>query len=102
MDNFCDIKLDYPIEVKSNNGQKVEMTSLRLGRLKAKHLKLLPKGLTKENAKVEGKDLIPIIAGLANITVTEAGELDMVDLEKIAEKFEDITGKPQSQTTTDN
>lgn len=90
------IKLIYPITVK-RNGQEEALGELTLGRLKAKHLKLLPKEFLNqgENESEEGTSflredpylIVPILAALANITEEEAGELDLVeDLPRVSEE----------------
>ena len=83
------IELKYPIPVKLENGTETEVNVLQLQRLKAKHLKLLPKGFGIGEGKIEPSEIIPLIAGLANISMESAGEIDVVeDLTAIAEELE--------------
>jgi len=100
--NFIEIKLEYPIEVKDNKGEIRTMETLRFGRLKAKHLSLLPEGLSTENSKVSPTAMIPIIAGLAGLSTDEAGEIDMADITVIADRLPEIMGEPQSQVNGKN
>jgi len=81
MNKITIIKLEYPIS-KTENGKTSEITSVTIGRIKGKHLSLLPEG---DMSNIKPKDMIPLIAGLADITVEEAGEIDMKDLLKISE-----------------
>lgn len=74
------------------------ITSLTLGRLKAKHLKLLPKeffeGDEEGEKKLSPHEVIPLIAALANIPEDTAGEIDLIDdLTPIAEALGDFLQK---------
>jgi hypothetical protein len=83
------IELKYPIPVKTSEGETAQANVLKLGRFKAKHLKLLPKGLNSENASnIDPQDMIPIIAGITGIPIESAEELDIRDLMRIAEDME--------------
>ena len=75
-------KLKYPIPVEGKDGKMLELSTLDFGRLKAKHIRLLPESVfDPETAKtVKPLELLPIIAGLADIPVESAGEIDMADL----------------------
>ena len=88
MDNTKSIELKYPIPVKLDNGTETEVNVLQLQRLKAKHLKLLPKNFSENNGKMEPAEIIPLIAGLANIPMESADEIDLEDLMLIAEEME--------------
>ncbi len=76
------VELKYPITVKSENGNDIETSVLNFGRLKAKHIKLLPESIfDSENAKsMNPSDMLPLIAGLTNVPLESIEELDMSDL----------------------
>lgn len=96
---FSEINLKFPIEVDASNGTKQKISGIRLGRLKAKHLELLPENLDTENSKVQPKDMIPLIAGLSGLTVENIGELDFVDLIEVANKLTEVMGEFESRET---
>jgi len=102
MPEFIEVKLKYPINVKASNGSIQSLDTIRLGRLKAKHLELLPTGLDPENAKIEPKQMIPLIAGLAGLTIEEIGELDFTDMMELANKLTELMGEFESQPIGDN
>ena len=100
-----EIKLKYSIPIPKKDGGEVKTNELTMGRLKVKHLKLLPDGFmeSEENAKkINPLEFIPIIAGLTNIPVQSAEEIDVDDLFSIVETLVDFldiapeTGKTQS------
>ena len=82
------IDLKYSIPVKQEGGSEVQIHQLSLGRFKAKHFKLLPDNFNDENDKITPAAIIPLIAGLANISMESADEIDIVDLMTIAEGLE--------------
>ena len=82
------IDLEYSIPVKQEGGGEVQIHQLILGRLKAKHLKLLPDNFSDSEGKIAPSEIIPLIAGLANISMESADEIDIVDLMTIAEGME--------------
>ena len=82
------IDLQYPIPIPKEGGGTVEVSKLKLGRLKAKHLKALPKGFTERKGNVELAELIPLIAAIADIPESSADEIDIEDLMVFAEELE--------------
>lgn len=82
------VELGYPIFVKSEGGGEVEVSKLTFGRVKSKHLKLLPASFMEEEGKILPHEVIPIVAGLADIPLESAEEIDLEDLIKMAEKLE--------------
>ncbi len=88
MDNTKTIKLEYSIPVKLENGETAQLNTLTLQRLKAKHLKLLPKGFSESDAQIEPQQMLPLIAGLADIPLEAVEEIDMSDIPAIAEDLE--------------
>ncbi len=82
------IKLKHSIPIPKEGGGEVDTNELRLGRFKAKHLKLLPDNFMNDEGKLNPTDVIPLIAGLANIPNESADEIDMEDMTEIAEGLE--------------
>jgi hypothetical protein len=76
------IKLKHPIPA-SIAGTEEDITELKFGRLKAKHLKYFPKELLdgSDNGLVnfEPAEVLPIIAGLTGLSEKVIGELDLED-----------------------
>lgn len=79
------IELKYSIPVPKEGGGSVEVNKLQIGRLKLKHLKLLPKDFVEKEGKVSPDEIIPLIAGMANISEECAGEIDFDDIERVAD-----------------
>ena len=81
------IKLTSKVPV-TENGNTREVESISIGKLKAKHLKLLPASLfVDEGEKVRPHELLPLIAGMANLPEESIDELDIQDVLSIAEKL---------------
>ena len=87
------IILKYSIPVRKEDGGMISVNELELGRLKAKHLKLLPKDFSEKGGNLEPSDIIPLIAGLTNIPLESADEIDLDDLGAIAEDLEGFLKK---------
>lgn len=87
------VKLQYPIKI-SKDGKETECAELTFTRFQIKHLKLLPTdfvGKAKDGI-VEPAGLVSLIAGLANISLSEAEEIDMSDFVLIMESIQDFFG----------
>ena len=105
MTDTINYELKYPIDVKTSSGNVQKINNLSIGRLKAKHLKLIPKGLLDGGLQQDGEkkvnfqpsEIVPLIAALTGITEDEAGELDWEDLFAITERMSDILGGVGSQ-----
>lgn len=82
------IKLKYPIPVPKEGGGMMDVGQLKLCRLKAKHLRALPKGFAESGGQVEPAELIPLIAAITDIPESSADELDLEDLMALAEELE--------------
>jgi len=84
------IKLEYPIPVESNGGL-VEVSSITLKRLKAKHFKKLPKAMFDgDGTNISPDEMIPLIAVLSDLEESSIEEMDAVDLIKIGGKVGDF------------
>lgn len=87
--DFKNVKLKYPIPFKAKDGLVINMASLNIGRLKAKHLKYLPENIDE---KINPSDLLPLIAALCEIPIETAEELDIEDLNGVSSALTDIMG----------
>lgn len=95
-----EIKLQFPIQYKNDNNENVVIDTLTLGRFKLKHLKVLPKELVTSGGKSKSVDpvvLIPLVSQLAKIPEEAAEEIDIADLEKVVEIFEDFLSSSLGQ-----
>lgn len=91
-----EIKLKYPIPIPQEGGGTIQCSILTLSRLKAKHLKLLPKGFLASKGEIEPEELMPLIAGLSNIPESAIDEIDVIeDLPLISEALESFLGESQ-------
>lgn len=82
------VKLKYPIVWGDGN----IIDQLEFGRIKAKHLKAMPKEMMTAAAEgddinITAEEMLPIIAALANLTKEQAEEIDLEDLPEISEKI---------------
>jgi len=97
------VELKHTIPVEKEGGGKLPISELTFRRVKLKHLKLLPPAIFENPEKINPVDFIPIIAGLADIPVESAEEIDISDLADIVDaikdflaEFPDVTGKSSS------
>ena len=100
IENKKTVKLQFPIPIKvSKDGVEEEQQyySLTFGRLKAKHLKLLPDSFWTSEGDISAVDLISLIAAVANIPEESADEIDLADLETISKAIESFL--PESLKT---
>ena len=94
------VKLKHSIPVPKEGGGEVYVKELRLNRLKAKHLKLLPEGFMESKGSLEPAQIIPLLAGLADIPESSIDELDIMDdLPEVAKVLQDFLEKSLSQET---
>jgi len=89
------VQLKYSIPIPKEGGGDIQTKELRLGRLKAKHLRLLPESFVENEGQLSPADVIPLIAGLANIPEASADEIDIEDLMEVAESLQGFLGEFQ-------
>ena len=83
------IELKFPIPVPKEGGGIVQVSQLKIGRFKTKHLKALPKRFGSEDGEeVEPAELIPLIAAITELPESSVDEIDLEDLLKISEDLE--------------
>lgn len=98
------ITLKYPITTKDDKGNNVKLETIKVGRIKTKHLKMLPKSFMGEalkaqkegntdNVNIEIIDFLPLIAGITNLSENIIDELDFVDLQEILQEVTDLVGE---------
>ncbi len=87
------VPLKYSIPIPKEGGGMVDVKELKMGRFKAKHLKLLPDNFMENEGQISPKDIIPLIAGLADIPEDSADEIDIEDLMEVAESLQNFLGK---------
>ena len=93
------VPLKYPIPIKNEDGTSEVRDKLWMGRLKLKHLKLLPPDVFNDGGAINVSKMVPampaLIAGLANIPIEAAGEIDVEDLESLMEVLQTFFGSTQ-------
>jgi len=98
------VTLKYPIEYEDPNepGIVVRLEQLNFGRLKTKHLKLLPPSVFETEGEFSAAQLIPILpsilSSMAGIPEAAADEIDFEDLEQVVEVIGDFLGSTQAQS----
>jgi len=83
------IKLKHPLPV-DHGGKTFEVSELHFKGFKAKHLELLPDNFYESGGKLKPKEMIPLIAGLANVPIEAVKEMSIGDLFKVAGKLSDF------------
>jgi len=78
------VQLKYSIPIPKEGGGNMNVSELTFGRLKAKHLRLLPDDFMEKGGQLNAKDIIPLIAGIADIPESSADEIDFEDLMELA------------------
>lgn len=86
------IELTVPIVIKEDGTEKT-ISHISFERPKLKHLRLLPDRVFSQSKKKKGemdlsiKELIPILAALSGMPEDYVEEIDLSDLQNIAEEF---------------
>lgn len=96
--------IPVPVGNKEEGTQKIMQVSvITLIRLKAKHLKLLPKDFKTRAEEMEAHELLPLLAGLSELPLESIEEIDAIDdLPKVAQELTNfldqspVTGKKVS------
>ena len=100
------IKHPIPCLIKVNDDKTEEWgttNTITLGRIKAKHLRLLPSDFTARQGQLEAHEILPLLAGITGLSETSIDEIDVEeDLEEIIEALmiflgeSPVTGKNSS------
>lgn len=77
------VELEYPVVTKSAEGGEITISKITIGRMKAKHLKLLPSDIIKSKGNMDPAKMLPLIAAMAELSEEVIGEIDMNDVIKI-------------------
>jgi hypothetical protein len=96
--NKIKVELEFPISVKIEGGATAEVGEVTLGRLKAKHLKLLPQDMMKKK-QIEPVAMLPLIAAITELPEDAVDEIDIGDLMKIVEVMQSFLGLAPSPQT---
>lgn len=96
--NKIRIELEFPISVKIEGGATAEVSEVTLGRLKAKHLKLLPQDMMKKK-QIEPVAMLPLIAAITELPEDAVDEIDIGDLMKIVDSMQSFLGLVPSPQT---
>ncbi len=92
------IKLKFPVSIKQNDGSTKLYEEIEIGRLKNKHMKLLPKDFFSSGGEISPADLSGVIASLADIPIEVADEIDLEDTVTITESLESFFATIQGRT----
>jgi hypothetical protein len=92
------IDLKYPIEIDKNGDKKV-YSFVEIGRMKNKHLKMLPKDFFAQGKKamIPPSKLPDLIAAICEIPLKVAEEMDFEDTMTISECLQDFFGTAQTK-----
>jgi hypothetical protein len=77
------VPLQFPIKVKSELGSDVQVYQIELGRLKVKHLKILPNSFLDETMDMSPADMRLVVLAFTGLTGDVADEIDLVDAKNI-------------------
>lgn len=99
------VQLSYAVPLKKSDGSVEMLESLTMGRIKLKHIKLIPSSVFEQSGKegqleISPQVLIPmlpaLVAGLAGIPEETAGEVDLDDLGELMETLQDFFASIQA------
>jgi hypothetical protein len=100
---FKIIELTYPLPSKDEAGNDVQISAVKLERVKLKHVKLIPKSFFNETNKKKAKegekvvlnpvDFIPLIAGLSHLSIEKVEEIDFADIEVVLDGVIEMMGE---------
>ena len=100
------IKLQYPIFIPGKDDKKIEINTITLGILKAKHLDAVPQSIfdmgEADEFKIKPQELLPLIAALADIPIESAQEIAVKDLLKVGAELGNFLSDSLSQETGEN
>jgi hypothetical protein len=82
------IKLQYSVSIRQDDGSMKVFDEIEIGRLKNKHLKMLPKDFIENSGKISPAKLSGVIAAIADVSIEVADEIDIEDTYKIIEEME--------------
>ena len=85
------VELEFPIMMQGPDGKEMEVSVLHFPeRLKAKHLKCMPKAFINGGKEVAGDEMVPMMAGLLEIPEEVAEQIDFKDSLNIAGMIPDF------------
>lgn len=88
------IPLKFPIPIKREGGASATIHQIEIGRLKGKHLQLLPASLFSFSSekKINPDEMIPFLMVITGLDEISCGELDLEDIIVIVEEMSHFFG----------
>jgi len=84
---FIEVTLDYPIEKLDGDGNIITIKTVKVFRIKTKHLKAIPdyvfQNMENGETKLGIKEMILILSATSSLKDDDMDELDISDLQKI-------------------
>lgn len=84
---FIEIDLDYPIEKIDADSNVTVIKSIKVYRIKTKHLKLIPdyvfQNMEDGETKLGVKEMALVLSAISSLNETDTDEIDVSDLQKI-------------------
>lgn len=77
------LKYTIPVPVEGEEGKTVDVKEITLGRLKIKHLKMIPREALTGEEDINPMTAIPLIAGMSGLPESSIDELDAADLKGV-------------------
>lgn len=76
------IKLKVPVAVPVDGGGTAILSEVTIGRIKGKHLALIPQAVL-DGKSINPAKAYPLVAALTGLSVETLGEIDLADLTEI-------------------
>lgn len=96
------VELTYPVVYKKDDGSEETISELWFGRLKLKHMEILPEDFFSDGGKPDPSKLIKVlpklVAAMTDLPPETTGEIDFEDLEKVAEAITGALDPSQGKT----
>jgi len=77
------VPLEYPIKIKSELGADIQIYQVELGRMKVKHLKVLPVSFLDESLELSPADMRLVTIAMTGLSEEVADEIDLIDCRTI-------------------
>jgi hypothetical protein len=87
------VPLEYPIKTKSELGAEIQVYQVELGRLKVKHLKILPVSFLDDTLDMSPADMRLVTIAMTGLSESVADEIDLVDCKTIVSTGIDMLKK---------
>jgi len=92
------VPLKFPVSIQREGGGTAIIHQVEIGRLKGKHLKMLPESLFTSEKNIKPGEMIPFLMAITGLDEKTCNDVDFEDIVSIVEEMSSFFGLFRKET----